>query len=216
MVITEVGCMGVKPGIDIMNRSTPEGAIISDLYKMVATESGGPNRIYWGLERENPSNLWAFFDWDSVTQHRDFAKAHGERVVEDMSKICINKEFSKHLTMVPSSDVLCSPVTGVILAYFPADTTPSKKDELSQQMQDILTEYFHGPEVKIAYGWSLENEIEVPSSQGLLGTLLKGFVGVPSLDGGAFENARTAVVGISGIIGFGAFSVSFDHMERGA
>jgi hypothetical protein len=137
-------------------------------------------------------------------------------VVEDMSKICINKEFSKHLTMIPSSDVLRSPVAGVILAYFPADTSLTKKDEVSQQMQDILTKFFQDTEVKIAYGWSLENEIEVPSSNRLLGTLLKVFVGVPSLDDAVFENARAAVMNISGIIGFDAFSVSFDHLERSA
>ena len=74
MSVTEVGCMGVKPGLSVMDPSTPEGQILTGAWKTVTTKPGGPSRVYWGLETENPSNLWAFFDWVSVEQHKTFAE----------------------------------------------------------------------------------------------------------------------------------------------
>lgn len=66
--------MGVKPGLDIMDESTQEGQILTGAWKAVTTAPGGPHRVYWGLEIENPLNLWAFFDFDSIEAHEEFAK----------------------------------------------------------------------------------------------------------------------------------------------
>jgi hypothetical protein len=74
MTVTEIGCMGVKPGLNIMDEDTPEGNILSEVYKAVTTLPGGPHRVYWGLEAEDRSKLWAFFDWDSIQDHQTFAK----------------------------------------------------------------------------------------------------------------------------------------------
>lgn len=74
MLITEVGLMGVKPNLDVMNDETEEGKILTGVYKFVTSTPGGPSRVYWGLEVKNPLNLWAWFDWDSVEQHEKFAK----------------------------------------------------------------------------------------------------------------------------------------------
>jgi hypothetical protein len=73
MTITEIGCMGVKPGIDIMNEETEEGKILPGVYKFVTTTVGGPYDFYWGLELENPLKLWGFCDWDVVEDHTKFA-----------------------------------------------------------------------------------------------------------------------------------------------
>ena len=73
MPVTEIGCMGVKPGLNIMDETTREGQIMAGAYKAVAAAPGGPHQVYWGLEVENPSNVWALFDWDSVEDHAKFA-----------------------------------------------------------------------------------------------------------------------------------------------
>jgi len=73
MPVTEIGCMGVKPSLDVMNEGTTEGQILSTLYNYVVTASGGPLRVYWGIETEDPSYLWALFDWDSIEDHEKFA-----------------------------------------------------------------------------------------------------------------------------------------------
>lgn len=74
MTVTELGCMGVKPGLDIMDPSKPEGRILPDAWRTVTTKPGGPSRVCWGLEHEDPSRVWAFFDWESVEQHHNFIK----------------------------------------------------------------------------------------------------------------------------------------------
>jgi hypothetical protein len=74
MTVTEVGCMGVKPSLDVTNDSTSEGQILTELYNYIITAPGGPLRVYWDLEAENPTYLWAFFDWDSVEDHENFAR----------------------------------------------------------------------------------------------------------------------------------------------
>ncbi len=75
MSVTEVGCMGVKSGLDIMDETTPEGQILLKAWKPVPDLPGGPRRAYWGLEIENPLKIWAFFDWDSIEHHEKFAKS---------------------------------------------------------------------------------------------------------------------------------------------
>lgn len=74
MTVTEVGCMGVKPNMNIMDHTTPEGKILTDAWKTVISKPGGPQRVYWGLESVDPSKIWCFFDFESVEQHRRFAE----------------------------------------------------------------------------------------------------------------------------------------------
>jgi hypothetical protein len=75
MIVTEIGLMGVKPGLNIMDETTPEGQVLVGAWKTVAAAPGGPRQVYFGLEIENPLKLWAFFDWDSLEDHEKFAKS---------------------------------------------------------------------------------------------------------------------------------------------
>jgi hypothetical protein len=75
MAVTEIGFMGVRPNLDVMDDSTHEGQILSKAWNAVTTAAGGPHRVHWGLEVENPSTIWAFFDWESLEQHEKFAKS---------------------------------------------------------------------------------------------------------------------------------------------
>lgn len=75
MTITEIGLMGVKPNLDIMDESTPEGQVLARTYKAIAVAPGGPSQVYYGLEVEDPSKIWAFFDWESIEEHENFAKS---------------------------------------------------------------------------------------------------------------------------------------------
>lgn len=74
MSVTEIGCMRVKPALEVMNQDTPEGQILNKLYNYVVSAPGGPLRVFWGIEVEDPSYLWAFFDWDSLEAHESFAR----------------------------------------------------------------------------------------------------------------------------------------------
>lgn len=76
MPVTEVGCMVVKPDVDIMDENSPGGRIITKAWKAVTSEPTGPYRVYWGLEVENPAYSWGFFDFESVEEHQKFAKEY--------------------------------------------------------------------------------------------------------------------------------------------
>lgn len=74
MTITEIGCQVVKAGVDIMDETTHEGKILMKTWKTATSEKTGPYRIYWGMEVENPTNLWCFFDFESLAHHQKFLK----------------------------------------------------------------------------------------------------------------------------------------------
>lgn len=74
MPITEVGCHPVKHGVDVVDETTREGQIMARARKAVTSEKTGPYRVYWGLEVENPSNSWGFFDFETVEEHERFAR----------------------------------------------------------------------------------------------------------------------------------------------
>lgn len=76
MTITEIGCHTVKPGVNIMDETTHEGKILIDTWKTATREKTGPYRIYWGMEVENPANLWCFFDFESLAHHQKFRKEY--------------------------------------------------------------------------------------------------------------------------------------------
>ncbi|KAF5544763.1 multidrug resistance [Fusarium mexicanum] len=177
MTVTEVGCMGVKPGMNIMDHTTPEGKILTDAWKTVISKPGGPQRVYWGLESVDPSKIWGFFDFDSVEQHRRFAEEYGADAVKDIPKICTYGEFSKHIKMIPSSDVLESPLTEIVLAYFPQDISDEEKGTLSSKIQEILRHTFPG-EARVAHAWGVENDFPARSEDGVPRSVLMGFVGL--------------------------------------
>lgn len=76
MPVTEFGPMVVKPGVDVMDETTPAGKIVTSAWKGVTSEKTGPFRVYWGMEVENHENLWSFFDFESVEEHKKFAEEY--------------------------------------------------------------------------------------------------------------------------------------------
>lgn len=76
MAVTEIGLMGVKPDIDVMDPSRPEGTVIPRTYQAVTAHPDGPHRASWGLDTKDPLKIWVFFDFDSVEHHTTFAKRY--------------------------------------------------------------------------------------------------------------------------------------------
>lgn len=76
MRVTEIGPMGVKPETisTIMDPSSEAGEVLYKDYTGVTSHPAGPYRAYYGLESEDPSVLWAFFDFDSIEHHTSFAQ----------------------------------------------------------------------------------------------------------------------------------------------
>ncbi|KAK1718884.1 hypothetical protein CaCOL14_004763 [Colletotrichum acutatum] len=181
MIVTELGAVGVKPGLDIMDESTPEGRIYMSVYRKIIVAPGAPHRLFLGVEIEDPSMSWGFFDWDSIEHHEKFAKEHGAELCKDLHKVLTYGEFCKHITATPSlPDALKSVVTDVFIIYFPSDITPEAKDTATTRLQEILEEGFgQVPEVTAtSYGWGVQDNFPVKGGDpNQTGSILTAFVG---------------------------------------
>ncbi|KAJ9605827.1 hypothetical protein H2200_009676 [Cladophialophora chaetospira] len=224
-MITEVGVMAVKPNLNIMEDATPEGQILSRLYQTVTTASGGPYRVYWGLEIEDPLRLWAFFDFDSVEQHEEFAKNVGEEAVKDLPKILSIGYFTKHVAVTPSPPlVLLSPVTEIMLAYFPSNISTGAKEAASTRFKQFKEKGLDKcDDVKgVSYGWGIENDFPVlGGEEGQKGSLLTAFIGWPSVDAHmrfreteAFKKNVDLLTGMEGLTHLGMVHISCRSLER--
>ncbi|KAF9784269.1 hypothetical protein IL306_007484 [Fusarium sp. DS 682] len=203
MTVTEIGCMSIKASKNIIDHPTPEVKILLDAWKTVLSKPGGPQRVYWGKEPTEPAKIWCFFDFDSVEQHRRFAEEYGADAVKDIPKIC-SAEFSKHIKMIPSSDVLGSALTEIILVYFRQDITEERKQALAPKVQEILTPAFPA-DAKVAHAWGLENDFPAISEDGQPRAVLMGFVGLPDHEawGNHYETdaGKEAISRIEGLEG---------------
>jgi hypothetical protein len=152
------------------------------------------------------------------------ALRHGEDAVKDYPKIGTHGEFTKYLVMSPSSSVLQSAVTEVMLVYFPADVSQTFKDEKLKRLDSLLKSSFgESPDVKgLRYGWGKENDFPVRGGQnGELGSVLTGYVGWSSDDAlekahdtDAYHEAIGQIKGIDGVVSFYIFSTNCLLMER--
>lgn len=87
MTVTEIGVMGVKPGVDVMDPSRPEGMVIPKAYHAVTAHPEGPHRASWGLDLEDPLKFWCFFDFDSVDHHATFANRYAFPLIHHCARV---------------------------------------------------------------------------------------------------------------------------------
>ncbi|KAH7003009.1 hypothetical protein EDB82DRAFT_519061 [Fusarium venenatum] len=132
MVIQEVGVMVVKPGIDIMDPATPEGNILYHAWKTCITKPGGPSRVYYGLEEENPLRIWGFFDWDTIEQHKKFAIEYGADAVKDIPKICMKSRWKRRIQHRSMDWDLSRPYMSVVCG----EVEPGSSGYLRQNLDD--------------------------------------------------------------------------------
>ncbi|KAJ4253880.1 hypothetical protein NW762_010278 [Fusarium torreyae] len=182
MTITQVACVGVNPGINIINPGTPEGQILASIWESVTTMVGGPQRVFWGLEVLNPSRIWMFVDWDSIEQSKSFTKESAPAVLKNFSKICTHSEFIKHVNLSQSSDALRSTITEIMLVHFPKDFSQVQKDQSSTSLQLILNDSFGqcSDVDKLAHGWAVEDNFSVKGGEGKSGCVSMIIIGCDS------------------------------------
>ncbi|KAF3038757.1 hypothetical protein E8E11_003804 [Didymella keratinophila] len=157
MAIVEVGMMGVQTGKTPMDPTTPDGRLLHDAWTSVIAAPGGPARVYWGTEVENPSKIWGFFDWESLEQHEAFAKSLGGEATKRFGEV-FTPGFTKHALL--DTHVLKAPVTEVMLASFPPDFFATQKDDVMRRFQDFQSSALdHCADVRgVSGGWGPEND----------------------------------------------------------
>ncbi|ROW01351.1 hypothetical protein VMCG_05888 [Cytospora schulzeri] len=229
MAITEIGCVVLKPGVDVIDESTPGSNILVTAWKKITSQPTGPFRIYWGLEVENPSNLWSFFDFASVEEHQQFGKEFGGDIVKDFDKIVDHGVFTgnKHIATNPyPPSALRSPVTEILLAWFPSDISPELKDANTKKLEQFAEMSLKAcSDIQaINLGWGLENDFLVRGGdEGEKGSMASMLIGWPSIDAhvrfrdtDAFKEAIPLVRGLEGKTKMTMFHVKAQVMENKA
>ncbi|EFQ34888.1 hypothetical protein CGRA01v4_04196 [Colletotrichum graminicola] len=184
MTVTEIGCCGIKPGLRIMDESTPEGKIYMGVYKKLNASPEGPHRMYLSVDLDEPFKVYSLFDWDSLEHHEKFANTFGEGVQEDFGKVLTHGEYTKHITPTPPlQEALESAVTDVFLVHCPSDISPD--DKVTTELRGILKKGFgqHADVTAISYGWGVENDFPVYGiGGGMVGSVFSAFVGWASVE----------------------------------
>ncbi len=71
---TEFATLPLKAGLNISDPNTAGGSVFQLLLTTILNQPGA-QRVYWGLQIENPSELELFIDWDSYEAHKSFRKS---------------------------------------------------------------------------------------------------------------------------------------------
>jgi hypothetical protein len=147
-------------------------------------------------------------------------------VVKDLPKILTHGEFTKHVTVTPSPPlVLRSPVTEIMLAYFPANISESAKDAATARFQRFIDKGLNKCiDVKsISHGWGTENDFPVRGGdeEGQKGTLFTAFIGWPSIDAHMkfretpdYKENIELLTGMAGMISLEMFHIRCRYLER--
>lgn len=141
--------------------------------------------------------------------------SYGAEAVKDLPTILTHGEFSKHVTLMPSSLVLQSPVTEVILAYFRSDLSSAGKEIAMAKLQQFLKCFDGFPDVKgTSFGWGLENNFPVRGKKGSVGCILIGLVSWESVESSLkarekemFKDMVVLMKNLEGILEFDQFNI---------
>jgi hypothetical protein len=148
---------------------------------------------------------------------------HGAEAVKDLPTILTHGEFTKHVVLTPSSLVLRSPVTEVLLAYFPSDISAAGKDAAIAQFQKFVEKSFSGSSdvTGVSSGWGVENDFPVRGEKGQAGSVLMAFIGWPSVEASMKVRQTEAskenvglIRGMEGIVKLAIFHISCRTLER--
>ncbi|KAK2015053.1 hypothetical protein LZ32DRAFT_602752 [Colletotrichum eremochloae] len=195
------------------------------IFRMLNASPGGPHRMYLGVDLDEPSKVYGFFDWDSLEHHEKFAKTVGKDVQTDFEKILTHGEYIKHITATPSlQEALKSSVTDVFLVYYPSDTSTDDKVTATIDLQDILNKSFgqRADVTAISHGWGVENDFPVYGKDGgKVGSVFSAFVGWASVEAntecrgkGAHTATQELIRGLEGVVALKVLRLSCVVLER--
>ncbi|KAF5025441.1 hypothetical protein F66182_2464 [Fusarium sp. NRRL 66182] len=188
--VTEFSYVALHDGANVFDESSDAGKTYQHVLD-TALRQPGAQRVYTGLEIENPSNVWLFLDWDSLEDHQNYPKSadHGP-VIESLKPLFdFSKSFNKHVTVTPfpPEDVLDkqrSPVTEVLLAFFPSDYDVPSRATATRRLEEFAARALKTSADwrGISYGWSVENDVPVRGDETKSGAMLAAFIGWPSIE----------------------------------
>ncbi|KAK2043160.1 hypothetical protein LZ31DRAFT_576620 [Colletotrichum somersetense] len=186
---------------------------------------GGPLRIYLGVDLDEPSKGYGFFDWNSLDHHEKSAKTFGKDIQTDFEKVLTHGEYIKHIIPTRSlQEALKSSETDVFLVYYPSDMSSEERATATTGLQNILEERFsqHVDVNAISYGWGVEDDFPMCRKDGgKVGSVFSAFVGWHSLEAnmnfreaGAHTAAQERIRGLDGVVALKTMRLTCAVLER--
>ncbi|CAG7558870.1 unnamed protein product [Fusarium equiseti] len=225
--VTEFAYVTVNEGVNFSDESAA-GKVYQNVIETVLRQPGA-RRVYHGFEVEDPSRLWLFLDWDTLDDHLNYPKSadHGPIIESLKPLVSFEKSINKHVTLnpFPPEDVLDSarsPVTEVLVAFFPGDYSISSRAAATRRLEQFAAQALKAsPDWRgISYGWSVENDVPVRGDESKTGCMLVAFIGWPSLEAHQkfretddFKENIGLLREMEGLIKLSAFHVSCQSQE---
>lgn len=81
--------------------------------------------------------------------------------LKEFSKICLYSEFITNINLSPSSDVLCGPITELMMIHVSKNLSQSEKEEASEKLIYLTSECFGNSQHvnKLAHGWMVQKNV---------------------------------------------------------
>lgn len=151
----------------------------------------------------------------------------GGEIVKDFDKIVDHGVFTgnKHIVTTPyPPSALRSPVTEIMLAWFPPDISSELKEANTKKLEQFAEKGLEAcTDIQaINLGWGLENDFPVRGGEeGEKGSLVSMLIGWPSIDAhmkfremDAFKEAVPLIRGLEGMKKLAMFHVKAQVMEN--
>ena len=69
--VTEIAILPLKSGCQLDKPATDDGTLFQEALNTIL-EQDGAQGLYWGREKDNPTNLVLLVDWDAIDSHKKF------------------------------------------------------------------------------------------------------------------------------------------------
>lgn len=134
-------------------------------------------------------------------------------------------EFTKHVAVNPSPpSALLSPVTEVILTYFPSDVSTATKDAATAKLEDFAAKSREScSDIQaVSHGWGVETDFPIRGGEkGQVGAIQVAFIGWTSIEAhmkfretDLFKENVQSIRSMEGMLSRTVFHVSCQNMAR--
>lgn len=198
---TEIAILPLLEGVDLDNSTSIGSQTFQGVIDSVKRQKGF-QRLYWGQEKANSTNLRVFIDWDAVDDHVAFTKTEYVGFVERIPALILRRHYQPfrselgkvvdlsrahvcHVNTTPHPPLALSahvsPVTEILTVYFPLEYPDSDRKKFEENMKEVFAvvgrqEIYRGS----AGGWVLE-DVPIPNTDNT-GKAFEAFIGWESVE----------------------------------
>lgn len=171
---TEIALLPFKAGVDVNDPNTPSGTVWQECATTILGQPGA-QRLYFGHEKENPTNFWLFVDWDSYDAHQTFVKSREyPPFMKSLGSLMDSGAQMHHVSFdphPPSAGLAnpVNPVTEILHMYFDKDISEADQNKVMEGLKKFPVK--NTPSI----GWTMDeattDKVEGGKAKALVGLI---------------------------------------------